>query len=373
MRLVISGYYGFGNVGDEAILAAILDRVQVRLPDAEIVVLSGNPQHTTAQYTVRAVQRWSLRDVWRQLRAADLLISGGGGLIQDSTSALSPLYYLGVLALARRAGTPSMIFAQGLGPLRRRLIRRLTASAFRSAAAITLRDEQSVRFLEDELGVTSPPAQVTADPAMLLAPCPTERTEHLLRNCGLSMHAPVVGLSLRGGLEEGLVETVVPLIGHLRRALNAQVLLIPFQPSEDAPVACQLATASGGAAVLHGVTDPREILGVISSLDLLISMRLHGLILAAASAVPALGISYDPKVARFARTADQPTVNLDELSTECLIQEVDDLWATRQQRAAERQQVATRLADAAQRNFDVLTALAEALSGSALRSNSSGS
>lgn len=382
MRLLISGYYGFGNIGDEAILAAILDQVRTsasslskgegaggeaaRNTAAEIVVLSGNPQHTRAQYGVCAVPRWSLTTMWRQLRAADLLISGGGGLIQDTTSALSPLYYLGVLALARRAGTPYMIFAQGLGPLRRRLLRRLTASAFRATAAITLRDELSAQFLADELGVARPPAQVTADPALLLSPCPTQRTEQLLRNCGLSAEAPVVGLSLRVWPQGGLVEAVLPLIRHLHEELQTQVLLIPFQPSEDATVARQLAADSGGcAAMLDGVTDPREFLGVTSSLDLLISMRLHGLIFAATAAVPALGIAYDPKVAQFARTAHQPTINLDELSTERLIQAVDDLWATRHQYATERQQAAAELREAAARNFDILAELVDSISTSA--------
>lgn len=172
-----------------------------------------------------------------------------------------------------------------------------------------------------------------------------------------------MGLSLRAWTQGEIVEAALPLIQHLREEIESQVLLIPFQPSEDISLAWRLAANSGGqVAILDGVTDPREFLGVISSLDLLVSMRLHGLIFAAAAAVPALGISYDPKVAHFAQTAQQPTVSLDELSSPRLIQQLNQLWATREQQIARREQAAARLHQAAARNFDVLAELIEDLS-----------
>ena len=360
MRLLISGYYGFGNIGDEAILAAILEQLPIRAPEAEIVVLSGNPRRTQAEHDVQAVSRRSPATVWRELRRADLLISGGGGLIQDTTSALSPLYYLGVLNLARLVHTPYMIFAQGLGPLRRRLSQRLTAWACGQAAAVTVRDEPSAAMLRNELALPAVPVHVTADPALLLSPCDSERTEQLLRNCGISAGQPAVGVSLRPWPQGRFVAAMPPLVRHLRESLGVQVLLIPFQSPEDLDLARRLAADCGGqTAVLDGVTDPREFLGVISSLDLLVSMRLHALILAAAGAVPALALSYDPKVQHFAQTANQPAINLAEVSAALLIERVNDLWTTREQKSDKRRQVAIKLRNAAQRNFEVLAELIE--------------
>lgn len=362
MRLLISGYYGFGNIGDEAILAAILEQLATRTPATQIVILSGNPRRTRSQYGVPAVSRWSLPSVWRQLRAADLLISGGGGLIQDTTSIASPFYYLGLLRLARLARTPSMIFAQGVGPLRRRLVRRLTAAAFRHAAAITLRDEPSAALLRDELTLSDPPIHVTADPALLLSPCASGRTEQLLRNCGILVGEPLVGICLRTWPQSDFVPAILPLIRHLCESLRTQVLLIPFQPPGDVALARRLATDSDAqVAILDGVNDPREFLGVISSLDLLVSMRLHGLIFAAATAGPALGLCYDPKVEHFACTAEQPVIKLADLSAERLIREVEDLWTQRHQYAGQRRRAALQLAAGAELNFELLTELLEGL------------
>ncbi len=357
MRLVISGYYGYGNIGDEAILAALITELRRRHPEAELTVLSSAPEATSAQYEVEAVSRWSLPAIWRALRGADLLISGGGGLIQDTTSTMSPLYYLGILRLARLTGTPYMIFAQGLGPLRCTLTRWATARCFRRAAAITVRDEQSAHLLAD-LGVTSPPAAVTADPALLLEPCAPEHARELLATYALAADRPLIGVSLRSWPQAELVTPAAALIRHLRESLAAQVLLIPFQPEQDLALAWRLASEAGGqVAILDQPISPLELLGIITQLGLLVSMRLHGLIFAAARQVPALALGYDPKVAAFAARAGQPLIELPGLSTDSLAREASRLWETRAERASQRQEAAQRLRQAAAVNFDILANL----------------
>src|SRR2546426_4023808 len=101
-RVVLSGYYGFNNLGDEAVLAATVDALRARRPDVEIAVLSGTPRETGRAFAVEGVPRGRMRDLVRVLRRSDLFLTGGGSLFQDVTSWRSPWYYLGVLALARR-------------------------------------------------------------------------------------------------------------------------------------------------------------------------------------------------------------------------------------------------------------------------------
>ena len=98
-RAVLCGYYGKGNGGDEALLAALL---QMLPENIEPLVLSGNPGQTQTSYQVEACDRMSPFQVLQAMQKADLFIWGGGSLIQDATSAASPLYYSGLMGLAQQ-------------------------------------------------------------------------------------------------------------------------------------------------------------------------------------------------------------------------------------------------------------------------------
>ena len=144
MRLVVSGYYGYANAGDEAVLAGMLATFREADPDLEVTVLSGDPEHTRRTHGVAAIRRADLPAVARALRASDGLVSGGGSLLQDRTSPRPVAYYAGVMHLARFTGRPYAIHAQGLGPIRLLPNRWLAASALRGAAAVSLRDAASL-------------------------------------------------------------------------------------------------------------------------------------------------------------------------------------------------------------------------------------
>src|SRR2546428_11431076 len=117
MRIVVSGYYGFGNGGDEAVLEAIVGALRARIPQAHVVVLSAAPDQTKSLHGVAGVSRTT--GALPAMAGADLFISGGGTLIQDWTSARSALYYLGLPGLATGQAPGPMVYAAGIGPVRR--------------------------------------------------------------------------------------------------------------------------------------------------------------------------------------------------------------------------------------------------------------
>ena len=146
MRAVLCGYYGMGNGGDEALLASLL---QMLPPKIKPVVLSGNPQQTRDRYGVESCDRKSFSAVIRVLRTADLFIWGGGSLIQDATSALSPVYYTGLMALAQLMGLKTIAWAQGIGPLGRSFNRWSARQVFRNCTAVSVRDRASAALLQE--------------------------------------------------------------------------------------------------------------------------------------------------------------------------------------------------------------------------------
>ena len=146
-NILISGYYGFNNAGDEALLTAILASLYAIEPEADITVISGNPSETTTKHRVKSLFRFDAGKILSALGRADLLISGGGSLLQDVTSKRSLAYYLSIIALAKLRGKKVMLFAQGIGPIRSGFMRFLTRVICRQADVITVRDRESAEEL----------------------------------------------------------------------------------------------------------------------------------------------------------------------------------------------------------------------------------
>lgn len=286
-RVVLSGYYGLGNAGDEAVLAAIVQALRERDPGGRITVLSAAPGFTREVHGVEAVRRTDLRAVIAALGEADLLISGGGSLLQDVTSLRSLLYYLGVVALARARRVPVFFYAQGVGPLRRRVARWLAGRVARGVAGITVRDAASADLLR-EVGVTRPEVVVTADPVFAFRPA---------QSAG-SAGRPVFGFAFRPWAgEEEWVPEVARAAGELAEQYGAELRWLSFQGERDLPVAKALAAACPAAStVVEPGRTPEETWAQVAGCDLLVGARLHALIMAAAAGRPLVGVSYDPKV-----------------------------------------------------------------------------
>jgi polysaccharide pyruvyl transferase CsaB len=349
MKILLSGYHGFANTGDEAVLQGTIEGLRRRLPEVDICVLSADPEATAAEYGVRTAGRWKHGAIWQELRWADFLIQGGGSLLQDITSRHSALYYLGVLHLARLARTPYMIFAQGVGPLRSSFLRGLTARNLRRARAISVRDEGSAHLLQ-EWGVRRPPIHVTADPGLLIEPADAQRHARLLRSLDLAPDQPYMAIALREW--PGLTD-FLPHLVDLLQSRDEAVLVLPFQFQEDLPLALDLSHALPNRVHLPDRTlHPADYATVIRGARALIAMRLHAMVFAASQGTPAVALSYDPKVDAFCHSAGQPVLQLHEVTRERLEDSLQECLSPRSQEACE--QRIGELREAAERNFDLL-------------------
>lgn len=337
-KILISGYYGFGNAGDEAILAAMLQGLKEHIPEATVCVFSDNPTRTAAEFGVRSVNRRNPLAMGKEMLGASLLLSGGGGLIQDSTGVNTIRYYLGVVSLARSLGVPVMFYAQGAGPVRTEQGRAITRKVANRVQLITVRDDES-RDLFRDIGVMSPPILVTADPVMALHPAGPDRVEALWRQEGLADGVPHVALSLRPWPEGGDFESAFVQLGR-RLSEQHKVLVVPFQESQDRDICQRVAGAIGaGARTLRSSYTAPELMGLLGRMHATIGMRLHALIFSATQGVPVVGVAYDPKVANFLKRMEAPAVALEGLSGESLIRASEDMLA----RAAELRETFLRL------------------------------
>lgn len=301
-KILISGYYGFNNIGDESILQAVVNNLTTKLDDIEITVLSQNPHSTTEKYGVKSEDRKSAFKVAAAIRQCDLLISGGGSLLQDSTSRKSIYYYLMIMWLATIFRKKYFIYSQGIGPINSKLSRFATAATLKNASGIVVRDEASKDFLA-EIGVPEEKIIITADPVLSLKPVDLDIGQAILRDEGFRRlnGAKVIGFAIKERkLNSQFVDELEKAIRRLVDEENAQVVLIPFHYQEDVAVieALEKRLNNRVFAIKHKYLT-NEMMSIIGNMDLLVGVRLHSLIHAAIMNIRMIGISYDPKINSF--------------------------------------------------------------------------
>lgn len=283
--VVVAGYYGFGNLGDEAIriaLGKVLDSCEGLRP----IWLVSQP-HTASE-----VSRAHPLRILAALRGASALLFGGGGLLQNRTSNRSLLYYLFLILLARIARRPVFLLGQGIGPIQGRLARRVTCFMLSRVRYLGCRDQGSLDLLW-EMGLTG-----VLDGDLFFLFLPGDRPTTTLPH-----DEPRIVLCLKGPdtpARPRLIERFVELLEGLHAQVNASFTLLPPFPAEDQAFAEGIAQRLNFPCRLSNPLCVEEASEEITGADLLISSRLHPLEFALRTGTPMLALAEDPKIKEFA-------------------------------------------------------------------------
>lgn len=359
-RIVVSGYYGSKNAGDEAMLAAMLEVLGDLDPKLHITVISANPEDTRKRHGVAAISWLGLPAIIRELRQADLLISGGGSLLQNVTSRRSLYYYLAIIFLARFLGTKVMLYAQGIGPI----LGRVAAFAMKwignRVDLITVRDQGSLAELS-RLGIHKPPIHCTADPVLAIHPVDREAGRAIFKAYHADGAKPVVGISVREWLGwTHYKEVLAEVSDRVVRELNARVVFVPMQFPDDVRAAQAIAARTKEpCTVLKDEYTTSEFLSIVGNMDLMLGIRLHALIFAGVMGVPMIGISYDPKIDRFLQSiGEEPVGNLRDVTADELMAEIRRKWNDKQTFRQQNAELLVKLRDQAASNAELALNLA---------------
>lgn len=300
VRVVISGYYGFANAGDEAMLSAIVGSLRDIIPDVHITVITGNCRMTREHHNVHAVHRMNFLSIAAAIRRCDILISGGGSLLQNVTSSRSLYYYLGIMRIALFFHKPVMLYAQGIGPVLGAKERRAVQKVLQRVTVIGVRDTDSKAELA-ALGVTVPPVHVTADAVLSMHPVDKQIGFYLLKKAGVTGVRRRIGIAVRDwkGLD-GFKKEIAKAADELQKKYDARIIFIPMQYPADVHAGADIASMmKTDAVVLKERYNTVEFMSLIGCMDAVIANRLHALVFASIMQVPAAAISYDPKIDSF--------------------------------------------------------------------------
>lgn len=297
-RVVISGYYGYGNVGDEIVLDSLVQWLRESNLVEDIVVLSADPGRTSARLGVRSVHRYSPGGIIRALLDSRLLLSGGGSLIQDYTSVRSPLYYLGILTAAIMLRRKVAVVGQGIGPIESGPIRGLARAVLSGADYISLRDQGSIDSLE-EIGVPRARVRLGADLAFLQSSTMLDAGETAARR-----RRPVVFVIPRGpraARHSGWPSVLMEGLNSFAKGEH-RLIAVAFQRGDSVQLA-------NGEVLCPPAVSPECADRIVRGASVVVSCRLHGLVLAVRAGVPCIAIGSDPKMRDFSREAGLPWID----------------------------------------------------------------
>lgn len=405
--ILISGGFGNANSGDEALLACEEAELRERFPEARIVAFSDDVEVSrrifppigfcySGRFGLREpgkrgldAYRWLPR-MLSLLRRADILLTGGGTILQDATHRFFVPFWFVKVGLAQLFGTPTMFYGVGAGPIERPSSIRLLRLFGRHVRRYTLRGPLSERWLL-RAGVPAGLLEVTADPAVRLTPAPADRVGAILAEEGVAAdNRPLVGVCVREwwkahgrslsekewveGKREAYSSLMDAFAGVCERAVRehgARLLFVPMSmkaPNDDRDAADAVAErlrdrgiAPEEYAIVRGDLTPHEAKGLLGRCEAVIAMRFHPLVYATMQGVPVLGVAYGLKTFDYLEYLglEEFAVPVEEADGERLVSMFDALWSRRASLSEETARRAEAARERAARNVEVVAEVLE--------------
>lgn len=308
-RIVVAGYYGYQNSGDDAILHSICHDIRQLDVETDITVLSNQPKVTKREYNVKSINRFNMGEVIDAIKKTDILVMGGGSLIQDLTSTRSLIYYLGLLWIANFYRKQVMLYGNGIGPIKKWYNRPLVKMTLNKVEVITLREHLSKEIL-NKLKVKKPLIEITADPVFNLELDEDISTEDIYEVERIPDDKPIIGVLFRSwSHEDSYTRKMAKVCDQIIENYDYNIVFVPMKHPADLIVAFEiLKRMKHKAHIIEHRYNEKKLISFLGEMDMLLSMRLHGLIYGALKLVPIIGFNYDPKVEYYAKELDIPFV-----------------------------------------------------------------
>ena len=297
-RVVLSGYFGFKNFGDELILSVLVNKLMTL--DTSLTIITSDPDYTSNLYpNTKCVKTFDMFQIIKSILCSDILISGGGSLLQDVTSVKSLFYYLIVIFIAIFFNKKVIIFAQGIGPVNSKIGQFFMRLLLKKASYISVRDKKSAALLEN----WDIKSDIVCDPVFTIKPLKTQKSK-------------IIGVQLRGWseLNEKFLNELCDVVSA--RFNDYKIEVYSLQDEIDTDVCNRFRNllknknCNFDVSVYSNMSN-NDVVNRICACEYLISMRFHAVIIGLLTGAKTLAINYDVKIEKLAEEFNLPILNLD--------------------------------------------------------------
>lgn len=319
-KVILSGFYGVRNLGDELILRSISSALQKADPAVQVVVAAENPRNVELQHGLQAFKRADVYESAYQVHTADAVVVGGGGLWHDLTfhraGGLASLVNGSVMSIAgfgnlplmgRVLGIPYHVIGLGAGPLEDPDAQAMVRFLAEQTESLLVRDRDSQATVT-ATGVD--PSRVLCAPDVVYAV--DLPTDHAPAQTSVDLQAlraqgnRLIGVNLRRWAHEDMDAVLTQVESALRTLAEEGPLAVVGVPMQagakhDRLILEELGKKLSPDISFYLLPDPPEfdeLHQALGEFDALLTMRLHAALLAHRRHLPTVGLVYDPKVQR---------------------------------------------------------------------------
>jgi polysaccharide pyruvyl transferase WcaK-like protein len=350
-RIAILHHTGCGNLGDDAIIDAVLRNIGRRWSGAEITIFSMNPgetarRHGVSCYPIRR-HEWRVgadadeqapgeparggfatwlrntrnpiirfpRSLWSELvflagsyellKTFDLMIVSGGGQLTERGGPWSFPYALFVWThMAKRAGVRCFVLNVGAGPLNHSLSRFFILRALRNADYISFRDANSQQLLTS-LGFTGRNQVYPDNVYSFEIEAARKQTRESAVTVGINpMPFPFSDLLKYPANAQAIQDEFIDKIAKFASLLNGESYALRLFGSDIGADPAEIERLRGVLINRYKISLPEyvpidsvdELLGRMAGMDYVVTCRYHGVVFAHLLNKPVLAIAHHPKV-----------------------------------------------------------------------------
>lgn len=326
-KVVVSGYYGFDNIGDDSMIETFSKYFKQN--DIQAVFMSKNPNKTKKTFDVEAISRDNVFEIIKTIKKSDILISGGGTLLQDITKIISIWYYLFIILLGIMFKKEVYILFQGIGPINNKFNIWLTKKILSKVDYIILRDQKAYdEMIKLELDTSR--TKVVTDTVFALAIPDEKKNIDLMKKYikDFNINNTYISVCLRPWKNIRNEVDFARTLDEIAKKHDAQIIFFPFHKGQDYEFSNRIIEKMDTKChLLYDDFVPSQMAGLMSLMKLNIGVRLHSLVFSIIVGVPTIGITYDPKVDGFLNEIGmKPVCEYADIDKEKILSEVDKIF-----------------------------------------------